>query len=308
MLNLRRLEVLMEVVAQGSFSEAASSLHLSQSAVSQQVATLEREIGQPLLERTPAGPKLTAAGEVLSGHAESVLARVRRAREELDQIAGLERGRVRVASFSSASATIVTAAVSSFRGEHPGVDLTLAEAEPDTALPALRRAEHDVVLSFDFEGLPRDLEGDLHATTILTEPMRVALPPGHRLAGRAEIDVSELADEEWLCGVSESCRANVFSICRDSGFEPRVSFENDDYDVLQGLVAAGLGVTLLPELALAPPHPDVVLVDVAGSPPLRRVHAVRRAGATDAATTAMIEALSASAASFKERVTAALAA
>ena len=150
MLDARRLHVLREVSARGSFSAAADSLHLSQSAVSQQVATLEREVGMPLLERTSGGPLLTEAGERLVEHADAVIARLAEAERELAALAGLEGGRVRMVSFPTASATIATRALSIFRERFPSVQLELAEAEPEDSLPALRRGDHDLALSFDY--------------------------------------------------------------------------------------------------------------------------------------------------------------
>src|ERR671919_903731 len=119
MLDLRRLHVLAEVARRGSFSSAADSLYLSQSAVSQQVATLEREVGLSLLERTSDGPKLTDAGRTLVGHAEAAIARLEEAEHEVAAIAGLEGGELRIASFPSASVTLLTEALSEFSAAHP---------------------------------------------------------------------------------------------------------------------------------------------------------------------------------------------
>src|SRR4051812_10372395 len=140
MLDLKRLRMLGEVARQGSFSAAADVLYLSQSAVSQQVATLEREIGMPLLERTTSGPKLTNAGRVLISHADAVFSRLEEAEHELKAIAGLEGGELRIASFASASATLLTEALGEFRGRYPDVRLSVTEAEPEDSLPRLRAA------------------------------------------------------------------------------------------------------------------------------------------------------------------------
>jgi DNA-binding transcriptional LysR family regulator len=131
MLDVRRLRVLQEVVERGSFSGAAESLHLSQSAVSQQIAVLEKEVGIPLLQRTSEGPKLTAAGEALMGHGDAVMCRLEEAERELAQIAGLEGGRLRLASFPTASATLMTKALSIFRQRFPNIELHFTEQEPE---------------------------------------------------------------------------------------------------------------------------------------------------------------------------------
>src|SRR3954447_16824716 len=259
MLDVKRLRILREVAAEGSFSAAADALYLSQSAVSQQVATLEREVGMPLLARGNGGPRLTDAGEALLAHADAVISRLEEAERELAAISGLEAGRLRLASFPSASATLVTQALSEFRSRFGGVALHFSEHEPEDSLPMLRRGDLDLAVVFDYPGLSSEADRDLDRTVLLTESMHVALPRSHRLASAPTVDLSEFADEPWLCGTRpSSCADVVIFACRDAGFEPRVDFESDDYIVLQGFVAAGLGVTLLPDLALASLNPDVV--------------------------------------------------
>jgi molybdate transport repressor ModE-like protein len=278
MLDLKRLRVLREVAKRGSFSAAADALYLSQSAVSQHVATLEREVGMPLLERTRQGPRLTQAGEVLVFHAEAALARLAEAERELQALAGLEGGELRVASFPSASAALLTRAVSVFVERHPRVRLSVSEAEPEQSLPRLRAAELDLALAFDYPTRPAEQDRDLEWTLLLTESLHVVLPAGHELASRERVDLAELSDEAWLCGVcGSSCGQVVKDICREAGFEARVAFESDDYHVLQGFVAAGLGVTLLPDLALPTLRSDVVVRPTLQPSPQRRVWAVTRA-------------------------------
>ena len=285
MLDVKRMAVLREVVARGSFSAAADSLHLSQSAVSQQVAALEREVGLQLLERTSDGPKLTVAGEKLAGHADAVLARLDEAERELAEIAGLEGGRLRVTSFPTASATLMTLAMSEFRSRHPQIELQFAESEPEEAMPAIRRGDCDVALIFDYLDLPTEFGRDVEAEMIYEDPMRVALPPGHPLAASKKVKIADLSDEDWLCGNEpSSCRQHVISACRSAGFEPKISFETDDYQVLQGLVASGLGVGLLPTLAYQ--DPGVELREIAGQNPVRRIWSVARTAASRSPATA----------------------
>jgi DNA-binding transcriptional LysR family regulator len=275
MLDVRRLRVLREVIARGSFSAAAESLHLSQSAVSQQIAVLEREVGIPLLERTTDGPKLTAAGEALVEHGDAVICRLEEAERELAQIAGLEGGRLRLASFPTASATLMTRALSLFRQRFPKVELLFSEDEPEDSFPALRRGEFDLVVVFDYPAFPLDFARDVEAEMIFEEPMRVALPPGHPLAAAKSVRIEDLAGEDWLCGaLPSSCREQILGLCREAGFEPRISFQSEDYEVIKGFVAGGLGVTILPELAGG--HPGIELRPVRGRKPVRRVWAVTR--------------------------------
>ena len=263
------------MVARGSFSAAADSLHLSQSAVSQQIAVLEREVGISLLERTSEGPKLTTAGEALMSHGDAVMCRLEEAERELAQIAGLEGGRLRLASFPTASATLMTKALALFRRRFPKVELEFSEDEPEDAFPSLKRGEFDLAVVFDYPDFPLDFARDVEAELIYEESMRVALPPGHPLAAAKSVRIEDLADEDWLCGeLPSSCREQVLQICRDAGFEPRISFQSEEYEVIKGFVAGGLGVTIMPELAGG--HPDIELRAVRGRKPIRRVWAVTR--------------------------------
>jgi molybdate transport repressor ModE-like protein len=294
MLDLKRLRVLAEVAREGSFSAAADSLYLSQSAVSQQVATLEKEVGMTLLERTGDGPKLTDAGKTLVGHAEAALARLEEAERDVAAIAGLEGGELRMASFPSASVTLLTKALGQFSAAHPHVRLSVTDAEPEVSLPRLRAAEIDVAVVFDYPFMPasgddRDVEREL----LLTESMYLALPREHPLASADTVKMTDVADEAWLCGVRpSSCGEAVAKACRDAGFEPRIAFESEEYQVLQGYVAAGLGVTFLPDLALPTLHPGVVVRPTEPEAPQRRVWAATRAkGARSQATEAMVATL-----------------
>jgi len=275
MLDVRRIRVLQEVVSRGSFSAAAESLHLSQSAVSQQIATLEREVGVPLLERTTGGAKLTAAGEALMEHGDAVLCRLEEAERALAQIAGLEGGRLRLASFPTASATLMTRALSLFRQRFPKIELQFSEDEPEDAFPGLKSGEFDLTVVFDYPEFPLDFARDVEAELIYEEPMYVALPPGHPLAAAKSVRIEDLAEEDWLCGaLPSSCKDQVLGLCRQAGFEPKISFQSEDYEVIKGFVAGGLGVSIIPELA--GDHPDIELRPVRGKKPVRRVWAVTR--------------------------------
>jgi len=296
MLDLKRLRVLRAVSERGSFSAAADELYVSQSAVSQQIATLEAEVGEPLILRLRSGPVLTDAGRVLVAHAESAMARLEQAERELAALSGLEAGELRMVSFASASATIVTRAISRFRDAHPGIRVSLTEAEPEDALPALRRGRFDVAVVYDFEIHPFAVDPDLAMTQVIDERMHLALPPGHRLAGCEAVELAELADESWLCGTGEtSCRQLTLRSCERAGFVPDVAYESNDYSVEQALISAGMGVSLIPDLALMLPSPDIAIVEVVPDPPVRRVWAATLdAGARSPAASAMVETLVAS--------------
>jgi molybdate transport repressor ModE-like protein len=290
MLDLKRLRVLAEVARRGSFSAAADALYLSQSAVSQQVATLEREVGMSLLDRTNGGPKLTDAGRTLVDHGEAAIARLEEAEQEVAAIAGLEGGELRIASFPTASAILLTEALAEFSASHPKVRLSVTEAEPEESLPMLHAAEIDLALTFDYTTLPAKDDRDLDRELLLSESMYVALPRDHPLAGADRVRLADLADEAWVCGTRpSSCSQAVVETCRAAGFEPRIAFESDEYPVLQGYVAAGLGYTLLPDLALPTLRSDLVVRPTRPAAPKRRVWAATRVeGARSHATEAMV--------------------
>lgn len=295
MIDVRRLRVFQEVAARGSFSAAADALSYTQSAVSQQIAALERETGTTLLHRGAGGIRLTDAGRALSSHADAVLARLADAEQELAAIAGLRGGRIRLASFPSAGATLVTEAVSLFRERHPDVELSLAEGEPEDTVPALKRGEFDLAVVFEYsnnlEGI-RLLEG-LDCIHLLDDPVFAVLPVDHALARRKSIRLEELEDESWVGGcLGGVCNSMLKDWCREAGFHPKLSVESNDHNVQMGLVAAGLGVTLLPELALRVAHPGVAVRQIARPRPTRHIFAAVPAdGYRSPATEAMIEVL-----------------
>jgi DNA-binding transcriptional LysR family regulator len=280
MLNVARLRVLDEVAHRGSFSAAAESLCYTQSAVSQQIAALEAETGMALLERHPRGVSLTAAGQTLAGHAEGILARLETAEAALAAIAGLRGGRLRMASFPSAGATLMPLAIASFRAAHPDVQLTLTEGEPEEIAPRLRAGELDLALLFRFgEADPGVLDG-MTQVSLLQDPMYLVLPRDHPLAGKASLRLADLDGESWVqTSQASACARHVVHSCRTAGFEPQVSFQSDDYQTVQGLVAAGVGVALIPELALSVVREDIVVRALSPRPPLREVVAAVPAGA-----------------------------
>lgn len=295
MLDLKRLRVLREVSERGTFSAAAESLYVSQSAISQQIAALEAEVGVPLLLRLRSGPILTDAGTLLVSHADAAICRLEQAERELGELAGMGAGELRLVSFSSASATLVAGAARRFGEAHPEVRLSLAEAEPEASIDRLKRGDYDLALAFDFELYPFQPDRDLAMTHLLDEQMHVALPPGHPLAGRSSLRLEQLSEEPWLCGSSEtSCRQLTLRSCERAGFTPDVAYESNDYTVMLALVASGMGVTLVPDLALMIPSPDVSIIAIEPEAPIRRVWAATlEAGSRSRATDAMVDVLAA---------------
>jgi DNA-binding transcriptional LysR family regulator len=293
MLDPRRLRVLKEVAAQGSFSGAAEALSYTQSAVSQQIAALEREAGVTLVQRNPRGIRLTEAGDVLVRHADAILTRITDAETELEAIAGLRGGRLRLASFSTAGATLIPQAVAAFHERHPGVDLSLTEADPEDALPMLKAGQIDLAVIFEPNGISELPDSGVERTHLLDDLMRVALPSDHPLTRKARLSLGDLAGEAFVQSTAACpCSVMVSRACAAAGFEPRIAFETDDYLMIQGLVASGVGVALNPDLALATTRADIVIRDLGRGAPVRIVHAATLPGAhRSPATAAMLDVL-----------------
>src|SRR3954451_9872762 len=250
MLDVRRLRVLREVAARGSFSAAAESLTYTQSAVSQQIAALEREAGTKLVDRSARGVRLTDAGRALVDHADVILARLADAETELEAMAGLRGGRLRLASFPTAGASVMPVAISRFRERHPGVELSMDLAEPDEYLPRLRAGEWDIAVT-NLATMAAEEDG-VEFRHILDDPLYVALPADHRLARKRTMRLEELAEEDWMLGSQRVCPDTSIFLrsCQRAGFEPRIAFHSDDYLAIQGFVAARMGVSFIPQLAV----------------------------------------------------------
>jgi molybdate transport repressor ModE-like protein len=266
----KRLLVLREVARAGSLSGAARELGWTQPAVAQHVRRLERDTGTPLVLREGRGVVLTEAALVLVRHADAVADRLAAAASEVEALRDLRRGRVSLAAFPSASSTLVPRALVALAERHPGLDVRLAELEPPEALAALMSGEVDLAVVFRYADSPQTPD-ELRREVLLEEPVRLVLPRGRR----SPKGLAGLAGERWIAGCAR-CRTHLLTACRDAGFEPDVRFETDDYVVTQELVASGLGVSLLPDLALrAVRLPGVRAVDVPGLG-TRRVELVLR--------------------------------
>jgi DNA-binding transcriptional LysR family regulator len=293
MLDVRRLRVLRAVAVRGSISAAAESLDYTPSAVSQQIFTLEREIGIALVERGPRSVTLTDAGRALAEHAEVILQRLELAETEVLAIAGLKGGRLRMATFRSVGETVAADAIQTFSSRHPLVDLTLAEGEPEEYLGRVGGGEFDLGLTFEYDTVPMPQAGGLDYALLFREPMDIAVPVGHSAAGGDGLDLGMLADDAWVASTPmSSVHAFTYNVCRRAGFEPRVAFETNDYRVAQALVASGAGVTFLPRLLVHNLNPGVVALPVLGDSPMRNVLAAYRTGGERApAVAAMLDIL-----------------
>ncbi|WP_086729054.1 LysR family transcriptional regulator [Streptomyces carpinensis] len=260
MIEARHLRVLRAVATSGSFSAAARELGCTQPAVSQQMKALETNVGTPLLVRTGREMRLTEAGEALVRHAGGILAGLTAAEEEVAAIAGLRAGRVRLVSFPSGSSTLVPTALAALRAAHPGTRVSLEEAEPPRSVELLREGDCDVALAFRYEGATGEDEAgaeewaDLVVRPLLTDRLVGLVPERHPLARAGSVGIAELADEPWIAGCPR-CRGQLVQVCAGAGFTPRIDFATDDYPAVVGLVGAGLGVAVLPQLAIESVRP-----------------------------------------------------
>ncbi|MEU1369289.1 LysR family transcriptional regulator [Streptomyces sp. NPDC005803] len=253
MIEARHLRVLRAVAGTGSFSAAARELGCTQPAVSQQMKALESSAGTTLLIRTGREMRLTQAGEALVRHASGILAGLTAAEEEVAAIAGLRAGRVRLVSFPSGSSSLVPGALAALRAAHPGTRVSLVEAEPPRSVEMLRDGDCDIALAFRY-GTPGAEWDDLVVRPLLTDRLIGLVPEGHGLADRDEVGIGELAGEPWIAGCPR-CRRQLVEVCEASGFTPRIDFATDDYPAVIGLVGAGLGVAVLPALAIESVRP-----------------------------------------------------
>ncbi|MDQ3579400.1 MAG: LysR substrate-binding domain-containing protein [Actinomycetota bacterium] len=295
----RRLLIFREVARRGSLSAAAAALGWTQPAVGQHVHRLERDLGLALALRSTRGITLTDAGTALLVHADAVAARLSAADEDMLSLAELRGGRLRLVAFPSACALLIPSALVSLAHHAPDLDVRLTELEPPEALALVLTGDADLAVTFQYRTADRDEHRDLVAVPLLDEPILLVLPTTHPLADRSSrtgIEFSELAGEQWIAGCAR-CRTHLLSEATAAGFLPDIRHSTDDYVVAQNLVAAGLGITLLPQLALtAAPNQGVRAIALASNP-IRQIQAIaRRELATLPSVRAALVALQASAA------------
>jgi len=292
MLDVRRMQMLTAVAREGSVSGAARTLGYTQPAVSHHIARLEDEVGTALITRLGRGVRLTDAGRALVEHADAVLTRLGAAEEELAAIAGLRAGRVRLAAFPSGSATLLAGALTRLRGEHPGIEVSFTEAEPEDAIPQLRTGDLDLVLGFSYAAVGTVDGRDLESVALLHDPSQAVLHPLHPEArGKRPLALARLEEDTWIAGC-ERCRGHLLHLARAAGFTPRIAYATDDYVTVQSLIAGEHGVTLLPSLALLAARRADVAVRPLGGAPGRTVEVVlpvaeRRAPAVGAMLAAL---------------------
>ncbi|MBV1850311.1 LysR family transcriptional regulator [Catellatospora tritici] len=293
MIDVQRLRILREVAAHGSFSRAANALLLTPSAVSQHIAALERSVGTPVVARGARGTELTPAGRVLVESAEVVLAELTHARVRLDRLAEANPDHLAVATFISGGQRLLPPALTRLAESHPGVETTVLEHEPEESLALVRQGKADLALAYHFDGPPPVRPGDrsgLLWTPLLDDPLFVVLPPGHPLADRDRLALADLAEQRWVQGCQSI--ADMFAgYAAIAGFAPRISCRATDYGFALSLVAAGVGIGVVPFVALTTAPPEVTAVPLSGPAPTRYLGAVTASRRTRPITQDLLRAL-----------------
>ncbi len=292
LIDVQRLRVLRAVAEHGSFNQAATALHLTPSAVSQQVAALERGLGTQVVARSTRGVTLTPAGRIMVGAAESVAAELEHAQQ---RIATLSTGRTQltVAAFTSGGRLLLPAALPRLMAAHPRTVLHIREGEPEEILPLVRQGAVDLALAYHFDGpLPAGPgpRSSLTWTPLLEDPLHVVLPQGHRLARQDALDLADLAAEPWVLGCLKT-EAYLRRYAERAGFDPEIRGTTTDYFFARSLVAAGLGISLIPSIALAPEIPGLSTVPIVPPGPVRHIGVATLAGRDQPHATTLVHAL-----------------
>lgn len=293
MLDVRRLRLLLELSQRGTLAATARALGYSPSAVSQQLTALEREVGAVLLERDGRGVTLTAAAHALVRRTRRVIDELEAAEAELEAVAGLLAGVVRIAAFPTAIRALVAPAAGALRAAHPDIRLQVREADPEEGLELLRAGAIDLIIAYQYDLLGPLSDGGMVRLDLLQDPVRVALPAAHPLARARSVALTALRDDEWVTGLPGTpFGLVVHRVCRHAGFEPRIVHRASEFGVQEALVASGIAVALLPELGRDVAVDDVAFVALERPAPTRHVFAVLRRGTelrpTVSATTAAL--------------------
>ncbi|MER6915830.1 LysR substrate-binding domain-containing protein [Streptomyces sp. NPDC000594] len=279
MLNLERLRTLDALARHGSVSGAAEGLHVTTSAVSQQMAKLEREVGQRLLARHGRGVRLTDAGRLLADHAARILSQVELAQADIEAQRGQVVGEVRIGGFPTAARGLFPATLAALRADHPDLRVRTRELEPEQGVRGVVRGDLDVAVVLDWSNRRLPVPGGLAQVHLFDDAADVAMPANHRHAGRADVELAEFADDEWISWPEgEFCHDWLMFTLRSQGIEPRISHLAAEHHTQLALVEAGLGVCVAPRLGRGPVPGTVAVVPVRCGM-RRHVYAVWRADA-----------------------------
>ncbi|WP_344879216.1 LysR family transcriptional regulator [Allokutzneria multivorans] len=281
MLNPLHLRTLSVVVRTGSFAEAARELGYTPSAVSQQISALERAIGLPLFERSAHSVRTADAAHFIAERGAELLAALEGLQEEIGAFTSGRLGRLRLGTFPTAGARVVPHAIASLTRDRPEAEILLDESEPDDCLPAVLRGDLDIALVYAYDLVPRSWPDELTATALLEESLVVLLPSSHTAAQGARVRLESLREATWIASRDGSAGSTcLLRLCAAHGFVPRIAHRSNDYDVVQGLVSAGVGVALVPALGHQPSE-GLRALRPFGNPVRRTVLALHRTANTN---------------------------
>ncbi|MBT2404755.1 MULTISPECIES: LysR family transcriptional regulator [unclassified Streptomyces] len=272
MIDVQRLRVLRTVAEHGSFNQAAAALHLTPSAVSQHVAALERSLGAQVVARSTRGVTLTPAGRIMVGAAESVAAELEHAKQQVDRL-GSGRTQLTIATFTSGGRLLLPGALARLTTAHPETVVHVRESEPEDSLPLVRQGAVDLALAYHFDGPLPGRPGpssSLAWTALMEDPLHIVLPDAHPLAGRETLDIAELAAEPWVLGCLKT-ETYLRRYAERAGFDPEVRGTTTDYFFARSLVAAGMGISLVPSIAQTPQIAGLRTVPIAPPTPIRHI-------------------------------------
>ncbi|WP_199185286.1 LysR family transcriptional regulator [Cryobacterium sp. Y50] len=293
--SVERILLFANVARHGTMTRAAQAVGYSVSAISQQIRKLELEAGQPLLQRHSRGIVLTDAGQAVLAHAEQIHSQLKSLQYSLDDIAGIRAGSLRMGTFPTAGSSLLPLAISRFRSEHAGIDLTVRSFRLAALLSMLNSREISMSLLWDYEWSRLDLP-DMEVRLLLDDPTDLVVSATHPLAARDTVTISELLDESWVVRAENHPMIDVIvRAANDVGFQPKVAYEANDYQEVQAMVAVGVGVSLVPRLALTVLRNDVQVIPLSGVVPRRRILLARvkdshPTGAEIAMTAMLVEA------------------
>jgi DNA-binding transcriptional LysR family regulator len=291
MLNPVHLRTLTTVIRTGSFADAARRLGYTGSAISQQIAALERAVKMPLFERDAHSIRPTPAGNFIAERASESLAALSSLEDDIRDIFQGATGRLRIGSFPTASQRLLPVMLAAYAHDHPDVEIALDEGEPAELVPQLQVAELDLALVFRYNLVPHSWPRTLNHTPLFDEDLVLLLPKGHRLADAGPVPIGALAEETWISTrEGTSGASNLQRMCAGAGFTPQVDYRSNNYEVIRNLVGTGLGIAFIPTLGYVP-HGDVVAASLADRKMYRRVTVLYGSKRANPALVGAVEAL-----------------
>lgn len=293
MLSISRLVVLDLVDRHGTIVAAAHELGVTPSAVSHQLSRLEREAGVALVERGPRSVRLTEAGRRLASHARRIAEQLSAAEKEVDDLRAGGTGRLRIGFFSSGGLRLVPLALQTFTAERPGIDVDLVPGQIHELLPLIEQGDLDLAVVFDHGGMPFPVPKTLESAPLLRDPHLLLVPDDHPLAGAQRVRLVDLANQQWIATHGLPPVGSLLEkLCYAAGFTPTIRCRTDHYDVIVGLVRAGIGISMVPALGVHPGTLDGVrLLRLAGPDPVRQIAVTTRIGNPNPAVAKFVRAL-----------------